>query len=372
MNRKHRRVIPGTPIFDGVSAQKGYALNKMCFSFNDAANRAEFARDEDAYCAKFGLTQEQREAVQAPQRARADRGRRQHLLPRQACRHFRPQRAGSRRAADRHDGRGLQSETSRGGENDMARVDRRHRHLPYPLHRQRHRQGALQTIPIGSRSSTASTRARAMAGRGEAGCRVVIFYNDHGLNFFLDKLPTFAIGAAPEYRQRRRGLGHADPAPVPRRSRSVLAPDRMRSSPTNSTSPSARRCWSITPSPCRWRCCGRATTTGRCAIVPVAINTVQHPLPSPSRCFRLGQSIGRAIESYRPGCARVGARHRRPVASARRHAGRLHQHRVRPDVPRQDRARAGGADRVIPRSIWSRSPARRGSSSSTGSPCAAR
>ena len=28
---------------------------------------------------------------------------------------------------------------------------------------------------------------------------VVVFYNDHGLNFFLDKMPTFAIGAAAEY-----------------------------------------------------------------------------------------------------------------------------------------------------------------------------
>ena len=28
---------------------------------------------------------------------------------------------------------------------------------------------------------------------------VVFFYNDHGLNFFLDKMPTFAVGAAPEY-----------------------------------------------------------------------------------------------------------------------------------------------------------------------------
>src|SRR5271165_3398188 len=27
----------------------------------------------------------------------------------------------------------------------------------------------------------------------------VVVYNDHGLNFFLDALPTFAIGAAPEY-----------------------------------------------------------------------------------------------------------------------------------------------------------------------------
>jgi len=33
-------------------------------------------------------------------------------------------------------------------------------------------------------------------------------------------------------------------------------------------------------------------------IVPVAINTVQHPLPSLSRCFKLGRSIGRALESY--------------------------------------------------------------------------
>jgi protocatechuate 4,5-dioxygenase alpha chain len=55
--------IPGTYIFDGALAMKGYALNKMCYSFNDAANRAEFLRDEDAYCEKFGLSPEQREAV---------------------------------------------------------------------------------------------------------------------------------------------------------------------------------------------------------------------------------------------------------------------------------------------------------------------
>ena len=55
--------IPGTPIFDGEAAKKGYALNRMCYSFNEAENRAEFKANEDAYCAKFGLTKEQREAV---------------------------------------------------------------------------------------------------------------------------------------------------------------------------------------------------------------------------------------------------------------------------------------------------------------------
>jgi protocatechuate 4,5-dioxygenase, alpha chain len=57
------RTIPGTPIFDGKMAEKGYALNRMCYSFNDAANRAAFAADEDAYCDKFRLTPEQRAAV---------------------------------------------------------------------------------------------------------------------------------------------------------------------------------------------------------------------------------------------------------------------------------------------------------------------
>jgi len=59
----HHREIPGTPIFDGEQAQKGYALNKMCFSLNDAANRAAFLADEDGYCARFGLTEPQRDAV---------------------------------------------------------------------------------------------------------------------------------------------------------------------------------------------------------------------------------------------------------------------------------------------------------------------
>ena len=55
--------IPGTPIFDGTMAQKGYALNRMCFSFNSADNRAEFVRDEDAYCRKYGLDHAQRQAI---------------------------------------------------------------------------------------------------------------------------------------------------------------------------------------------------------------------------------------------------------------------------------------------------------------------
>lgn len=55
--------IPGTTLFDGEQARKGYALNAMCFSFNDAANRAAFKADEDAYCAQYGLNDQQRAAI---------------------------------------------------------------------------------------------------------------------------------------------------------------------------------------------------------------------------------------------------------------------------------------------------------------------
>jgi len=55
--------IPGTTFFDGTQAQKGLALNRMCFSFNSAENRAAFLMDENAYCGKYGLSDAQRQAV---------------------------------------------------------------------------------------------------------------------------------------------------------------------------------------------------------------------------------------------------------------------------------------------------------------------
>jgi protocatechuate 4,5-dioxygenase alpha chain len=55
--------IPGTIIFDGEKAMQGYALNKMCFSFNSAKNREAYLRDEDGYCDRFNVTEQQRQAL---------------------------------------------------------------------------------------------------------------------------------------------------------------------------------------------------------------------------------------------------------------------------------------------------------------------
>lgn len=58
-----QQTIPGTIVFDADAAMKGYALNAMCFSFNEARNREAFLADEDAYCDRYGLTPQQRDAV---------------------------------------------------------------------------------------------------------------------------------------------------------------------------------------------------------------------------------------------------------------------------------------------------------------------
>lgn len=57
--------IPGTTPFDGDQARKGYALNKMCFSFNSEANRQAFVADEEGYMQKYGLNEQQSAAIRA-------------------------------------------------------------------------------------------------------------------------------------------------------------------------------------------------------------------------------------------------------------------------------------------------------------------
>src|SRR5262245_2106728 len=124
----------------------------------------------------------------------------------------------------------------------------------------------------------------------------VVFYNDHGLNFFLDKLPTFAVGAAPEYRNEDEGWG----IPV---SRAAAGDPALSWHLINALVADE---FDITI--CQEMLVDHAVTipmalmwpgeTSPVRIVPVSINTVQHPLPSVARCFKLGRSVGRAIERY--------------------------------------------------------------------------
>ena len=125
----------------------------------------------------------------------------------------------------------------------------------------------------------------------------VVIYNDHGLNFFLDKMPTFAIGAAPIYRNDDEGWGlpTLDPyAGDPELSWHLI--ERLVNEEFDITS-----CQEMlvdhaftVPMSLLWPVRARPPIR----TVPVCVNTVQHPLPTPKRCFSLGKALGRAIESY--------------------------------------------------------------------------
>lgn len=61
------KCIPGTTPFDGAAAQKGFALNKMCYSFNHKENRDAFVADPEGYMQRYGLNAQQAEAIRSKQ-----------------------------------------------------------------------------------------------------------------------------------------------------------------------------------------------------------------------------------------------------------------------------------------------------------------
>ncbi len=125
----------------------------------------------------------------------------------------------------------------------------------------------------------------------------VIFYNDHGLNFFLDKMPTFAVGAAPVYRNADEGWGIPTLAPVPGDQRlSWHVIERLVGGDFDVTTCQEMLVDHAFTIPMALLWPGEGAWPVRA--LPICINTVQHPLPSAMRCYKLGQAVGRAIESF--------------------------------------------------------------------------
>ncbi len=55
--------IPDTSIFDLRASRRGYRLNKLCGSLCSPANRAAFQQDEEAYMARFSLSDEEKALI---------------------------------------------------------------------------------------------------------------------------------------------------------------------------------------------------------------------------------------------------------------------------------------------------------------------
>lgn len=124
----------------------------------------------------------------------------------------------------------------------------------------------------------------------------VVIYNDHGLNFFLDKMPTFAVGAAPEYVNADEGWGIPVLAPYkghPKLSWHIIEGlVAAEFDPVTCQEMKVDHAFTL-PVELFFRGAAHSIPT-----VPVVVNTVQHPIPTLARCHKLGQAIGRAVESY--------------------------------------------------------------------------
>jgi protocatechuate 4,5-dioxygenase beta chain len=126
---------------------------------------------------------------------------------------------------------------------------------------------------------------------------VILVYNDHASAFSLELIPTFAIGCADEFAPADEGWG---PRPVPVvkgypelawHLAEKLILDEFDMTIVNKMDVDHGLTVPLSlmfGQPAEWPC----------KVVPLAVNVVQYPPPTGNRCYRLGQAIRRAVESF--------------------------------------------------------------------------
>lgn len=125
----------------------------------------------------------------------------------------------------------------------------------------------------------------------------IVVYNDHAYAFSLEIIPTFALGLAAEFPPTDEGYG---PRPVPvaqghpdlawHLAESLIL-DEFDLTLVNElevdhglTVPLSVLYGQPEAWPCR--------------VIPLCVNVIQYPPPTGHRCYRLGQALRRAIESF--------------------------------------------------------------------------
>jgi hypothetical protein len=120
---------------------------------------------------------------------------------------------------------------------------------------------------------------------------IVVIYNDHCVEFFLDRCPTFSIGVAESFEI----VGHEStlpPAPGHEHLGRHIATEAIEHGIDFTVChrqgvddgvvvplPLIDQGWSV-------------------PIVPINVNVVWDPRPSPARCWAMGEAVGAAIRSY--------------------------------------------------------------------------
>ncbi|XOV44152.1 gallate dioxygenase [Pseudomonas sp. App30] len=126
---------------------------------------------------------------------------------------------------------------------------------------------------------------------------LVFFYNDHCTTFFFDLYPMFALGVGERFDIADEGSGPRDLPPI--RGDVALQAHILESLVNDEfditvfqDKPIDHGCAS--PLPLLWP----HDPDWPGVVVPIAVNVLQYPLPTPRRCYRLGLAVKRAVESY--------------------------------------------------------------------------
>lgn len=131
----------------------------------------------------------------------------------------------------------------------------------------------------------------------------VVIYNDHGNAFFLDRVPTFAVGVADTYNPIDEGWGPREIPPF--EGATDFSWHFVDKIVENHFDPLVCRELEVDHGlqvpmelffgrPDKWPV----------KILPILVNTIQFPIPTPQRCWELGEALRAAIESW-PGDERV-------------------------------------------------------------------
>lgn len=129
----------------------------------------------------------------------------------------------------------------------------------------------------------------------------ILVYNDHVTSFFFDQYPTFALSVAGEHRIADEGFG---PRPLPPvRGDADFAWHVAHSLVDDEFDITLCQDMpldhgALTPISALWP---DHSAGWPCAVLPLAVNVLQFPVPGPRRLFKLGQALRRAVEGYRDG-----------------------------------------------------------------------
>ena len=125
----------------------------------------------------------------------------------------------------------------------------------------------------------------------------IVVYNDHGLNFFLDKVPTIALGCADDYENADEGWGlqtyatfAGDAAFSWHLAESLVEQEFDLTTCQEMLVDHGF----VVPMALMWRHLPEWPVKA----IPLAVNTVQHPIPSARRLYKLGRALRYAIETY--------------------------------------------------------------------------